>query len=687
MANGTEAASGLRKARYNDLTVAMILAIIVMMLIIPIPAPLLDLLLSLNLTLSIVVLLLTMYIDKALELSIFPSLLLITTVFRLALYIGATRLILSQGSAGVVIQAFGSAIIGGNYVVGIIIFIILVIIQFLVVTQGTTRISEVAARFTLDAMPGKQMSIDADLNAGIITEEEAKMRRREVEDEADFFGAMDGASKFVKGDAIAGIIIMIVNLLGGFIIGAVQLGMDIVTSLQTFGTLAIGAGLVIQVSSLLFSTAAGTIVTRAASEKPFGDELTTQLLARPKALAIAAILLILFALVPGLPKLPFFLVAAGIGGAYYLLSQPTEEAALAEPEMREAEEDRMRTPEGILENLQYDPIELDIGYGLIPLVDPDQGGELLDRITLMRKQIAMDLGYIVSPIRIRDNIQLGSHDYVIKIRGVEMTRYSIMLDHYMAIESGGVEEKVEGIPTKEPAFSLDALWITETQKEGAELLGYTVVDPASVVITHLSELVKKNSYQLLGRQEVQALIDNTKRNFPIIVEELIPGQMTVGEVQKVLQNLLREKVAIRDMVTILETLGDHASHIRDIDYLTDRVRQALARNICNQYKENDRIYVLTLSPELDSEIAEAIQQTEQGSQVALEPSRVNKIISDISVKLEILLKEGHSPILLCSGKIRSPFKRLTARFVPDLIVLSFLEIVPNIELKIVGMVS
>jgi len=674
--------------KYNDAIVAVILATIVIMLIVPIPSLVLDILLSFNLTLSIVVLLLTLYSEQSLELSIFPSLLLITTVFRLSLYIGATRLILSKGAAGVVIDAFGTAVIGGNYIVGIIIFTILVVIQFVVVTQGTTRVSEVAARFTLDAMPGKQMAIDADLNSGLITEEVARQRRRAIEAEADFFGAMDGASKFVKGDAIAGIIIVVVNLIGGFAIGALQFNMDVLTSLQTFGVLAIGAGLAIQVPALLFSTAAGTIVTRAASEKPFGEELTTQLIGRPKSVAIAAILLVFFGLVPGLPKLPFFTIAALAGMAYYFVGKPTvptpEEL---EEERREEEEARAKSPENLIETLQFDPIELDIGYGLIPLVDPDQGGELLDRITLMRRQIALELGYVVPPIRIRDDIQLGPHEYVVKIKGVKIAKDSLMLDHFLAIESGLIKEKVEGIPTKEPAFGLPAIWITETQKERAEILGYMVVDPASAVITHISELIKKHSYELIGRQDVQALLENIKQNYPIVVDELVPNMMTVGEIQKVLQNLLRERLSIRDMLTILETLGDYVATVKDTGILTEYVRQALGRNICNQYQTEGKLYVVTLDPELEKEISDAIQQTDRRTTIALEPNEIQKLVSNLSVGLEKLLSQGYNPILLCSPNTRSPVKNLLERFIPDLIVLSYNEIVPEVELKIIGVVN
>jgi len=677
-------------SRYSHLIIAVTVGLIVLMLILPLPFVVLDALLAFNLTLSVMVLLISMYTAETLSFSVFPTLLLVATMFRLGLYIAATRLILSEASAGGIVNAFGSIIIGDNYAVGIIIFIILGTVQFVVITNGTTRISEVAARFTLDAMPGKQMAIDADLNSGLITEEEAKGRRKTIQREADFYGAMDGASKFIRGDAIASIIITTVNLIGGIIIGATQLNMDILTSLQTFGRLAIGAGLVIQIPALLMSSSAGFIVTRVASEGNLGEDLATQLLAKPRPVAIAAGLVALFGLLPGLPKLPFFAIA-GLGGiASYVIGQSDQKDSdqLEKERERMKEEAKLRAPENFLDMIQVDLIELEIGYGLIPLVDPDQGGELLDRITLMRRQTALELGYVVPPIRIRDNIQLLPNNYKINIKGVEIASGEILLDQYLAIDAGVVKEKVDGIPTKEPAFGLPALWISESQKERAELSGYTVVDSASVVITHLSEIIKNYSHELLGRQDVQALLDSIKQNYPVIVDELVPGLMRVGEIQRVLQNLLRERVSIRDMVTILETLGDYAPATKDIDMLTNYARQGLARNICKQHQSSEgKLEVLTLDPQLEKDIADAIHQTDHGTTLALDPNAVQQILTSLSQNLETTLSQGKSPVVLSSPGIRLPFKRLTERSIPSLVVLSYNEVPPEVELQSTGMVS
>jgi flagellar biosynthesis protein FlhA len=679
-----------RFSQYSHLLIAVIVALVVTMLIIPLPVALLDILLALNITLSALVLLITMYANETLHFSVFPTLLLVSTLFRLGLYIAATRLILSQASAGGIINAFGSIIISGNYVVGIVIFIILAIVQYIVITNGTTRISEVAARFTLDAMPGKQMSIDADLNSGLITEEEAKQRRQNIEREADFYGAMDGASKFIKGDALASIIITTVNLIGGIIIGALQLNMDIMTSMQTFGRLAVGAGIVIQIPALLLSSSAGFIVTRVASEGNLGEDLASQLLIKPRAIAVAAGLMALLGLLPGLPKLPFFAMAAIAALGAYVISQSSQEeaAALEEEKERMKEEAKQKAPESFYDVLQVDAIELEIGYALIPLVDPDQGGELLDRITLMRRQVALDLGYVVPPIRIRDNIQLLPNNYNINIKGVPITKGEIIIDQYLAIDSGMAKDKVDGIPTKEPAFGLPAIWILESQKERAEISGYTVVDPCSAVITHLSEIIKNYASELLGRQDVQEMLDNIKQKYPVIIDELIPNLMTVGEIQRVLQSLLRERVSIRDMVTILEVLGDYAASTKDIDFLTERVRQGLARNICRQYQnEAGQLHVLTIDPQLEKEIADAIDRSDHGSSIAIDPNKVQQILSNLSQNLEPMVSQGKSPVILSSPNVRLPFKKLTERAVPNLVVLSYGEVPPEVDLQAQGMVS
>ncbi|MDP2210172.1 MAG: flagellar biosynthesis protein FlhA [Candidatus Aquicultor sp.] len=672
--------------RYSDAVLALLIALIIALLIIPMPSAIIDALLVFNIIVAVVTLLTTMYNKEPLEFSIFPTYLLISTLFRLGLYISTTRAILSLGSAGSVVDAFGSIIIGDNYVVGIIIFLILVIVQFIVITSGTSRISEVAARFTLDAMPGKQMAIDADLNSGILTEVEAKDRRRVVQREADFYGAMDGASKFVKGDATAGIIIAIVNLVGGFIIGATQQGMSLIDSMQTFGRIAIGAGLAIQIPALLLSTASGVVVTRMSSDSDLGQDLSRQLLSQPRGLMLAGVLIIAFGFAPGLPKLPFLLLGGlATAAAYYLnraeMNKPVlDESAVAEPETPAAD--------NLIEILQIDPMELEIGYSLVPLVDPDQGGDILDRITLMRRQVAIDLGYIVPPIRIRDNIQLPSHEYRVKIKGVDIARGVVYLDQLIAIDSGTTSGKVEGIDAVEPAFGLPARWIYPERREEAEVLGYTVVDPTSAVITHVSEIVKKYAHELIGRQDVQSMLDNVKQNYPIVVDELVPGVLAVGEVQQVLQNLLGERVSIRDMVTILEALGDHARMTKNIDILTENVRAALGRNICRQHQSEDgKLDVVTIDPLIEKEIFEAVEYTDQGISIALDPDIMQKIVIELSNVLEKAFSTGRAPAVLASANTRRALRKIIERKLPNLAVLSYNEIAPEFELQSVGMVS
>lgn len=673
--------------RYSDTLLAVVIAVIVALLIIPIPNAIIDALLIFNLILGIVVLLVTMYNSDPLQFSIFPTLLLVSTVFRLGLYISTTRAILSTGDAGNVVNAFGSIIIGGNYVVGIVIFIILAIVQFIVITTGTTRISEVTARFTLDAMPGKQMAIDADLNSGLITEDEAKKRRRDIQREADFYGAMDGASKFVKGDATASMIIAAVNLIGGFIIGATQFGMDLMTSLQTFGQIAIGAGIAIQVSTILLSTSSGVIVTRVASEGDLGQDLSKQIFTQPRALMIAAALIVLFGAIPGLPKLPFFLMGGLAGVASYFMNQTGKQAALAEEEA-EGKEEKIGETDNLFDMIQIDPVELEIGYSLIPLVDPDQGGEILDRITLMRRQIAMELGYVVPPIRIRDNIQIPSNEYRIKVKGVDIAKADVFLDQLLAIDSGITTGKIDGTETKEPAFGLPAYWVFPERREEAEVLGYTVVDPTSAVITHLSEITKKYAHELIRRQDVQQLIDGVKQSYPVVIEELVPSVLTVGEIQQVLQNLLSERISIRDMVTILEALGDNARITKNIDILTENVRQSLGRNICMQYQTADGVLdVVTIDPLIEKEVSEATEYTDQGLVISLNPEVAQKIVNDLSVTLEKALAQGRSPVVLCSANIRRALRKITERKLPNIAILSYNEIAPEFELQSVGMVA
>ncbi|MCL6472897.1 MAG: flagellar biosynthesis protein FlhA [Firmicutes bacterium] len=673
--------------RYSDAILALIIALIIALLLIPIPSAVIDSLLIFNLILSVVVIFVAMINNNTLEFSMFPTLLLIMTLFRLGLYISTTRSILSTGTAGSVVNAFGSIIIGDNYVVGIVIFLILTAVQFIVITSGTSRISEVAARFTLDAMPGKQMAIDADLNAGLITEEEAKRRRRNVQREADFYGAMDGASKFIRGDATASILIAAVNLIGGFIVGATQQGMDLMTSLQTFGRIAIGAGLAIQVPTILLSTASGVIVTRVASENDLGHDLSKQLFNQPRALMIAAILIILFGFTPGIPKLPFFIVGGLSATASYYIRQ-AEKQSTAVMEATEAQEEKPGGTESLVDMLQVDPVELEIGYSLIPLVDPDQGGEILDRITLMRRQIAMELGYVIPPIRIRDNIQIPANEYRVKIKGVEVSRYEVIADYLLAIDSGMTTGRLAGEETKDPAFGLPAFWIIPEARERAEVMGYTVVDPTSAIITHLSELSKKYAHELISRQDVQQLLDSIKQNYPVVVDELVPSIMTIGEIQQVLQNLLAERVSIRDMVTILETLGDTAKVTRNMEMLTEYVRQALGRNICQQHQSsNGRLDVVAVDPLIEKEISEAIEYTDQGITISLDPSITQRIIGDLATTIERAYAQGRSPVVICSANVRRPLRKILERKLPNVAVLSYNEIAPEFELQSIGMVT
>lgn len=676
-----------RLSKHSDVLVAVAVVVILVMMIVPVPTFVLDVLLTFNITFSLVVLLLTMYTRDALDFSSFPSLLLVATLFRLALNVSSTRLILLHGYAGKVIEAFGNFVVGGNYVVGMVVFIILVVIQFVVITNGAGRVAEVAARFTLDAMPGKQMSIDADLNAGLIDEHTARARRRAIELEADFYGAMDGASKFVRGDAIAGIIITLVNILGGVIIGMVQLRMPVMQALQTFALLTVGDGLVSQIPALLISTATGIIVTRAAAQSNFGQEVTTQLLAQPRAVAIAAGMLVLFGMVPGLPKVPFFLIAAAAGALSYAMTGAERARAKAEEEA-EKPPPAPKQPENVMSLLAVDPLELEIGYGLVPLADESQGGNLLERVTMVRRQVAIDLGLVLPHIRIRDNIQLRPSGYAIKIRGVEVARGEVMMGYYLAMNPGVVVEPVPGIETTEPAFGLPALWIPEQDRERAEMAGYTVVDPTSVIVTHLTEVIRRHAAEILSRQDTANLIDNVKKTEPAVVEELIPNLMTVGEVQKVLQNLLREGVSIRNVATILEALGDHARETRDVDVLTEHARAALARVICRQYRNADgELVVATVDPEIEEEIARSIEGRGAGEAPALEPGLVQSIVRAVSRAVEKMASEGYQPVLLARPGVRPYLRRIVERVLPDVVVLSYNEITRDQKVRSVGTVS
>ena len=679
--------------KYSDVIIALVIVTIVIMMIIPLPTILLDLLICLNITIALLVMMSTIYNAEALDLSVFPSLLLVTTLFRLALNISSTRLILLEGYAGDVIMAFGNFVVGGNPVVGFIMFVILVIINFIVITKGSERVAEVSARFTLDAMPGKQMSIDADLNQGAITDAEAKRRREKIQREADFFGAMDGASKFVKGDAIAAIIIMLINIAGGFIIGMLQRNLSAAQALQNYTLLTVGEGLVSQIPALLISTATGLIVTRSAAEGNLGNELVSQLFRNERIFFILTGVLLFLALVPGLPGLPFSALAgvcAFIGLNLRRMHRVAETPAKPGEKKRAATtaaKKEAASPENIVSLLHVDPMELEIGYSLIPLVDTGQGGDLLDRIVMIRRQCALELGLVVPTIRIRDNIQIKPNAYIIKLKGVEIAKGELILDHYLAMNSGTVFEEVPGIETIEPAFGLPALWIPESEREQAELNGYTVVDAVSVLATHLTEVIKSHADEILGRQETQNLIDNLKKTNQSLVDEVVPELMTVGEIQKVLENLLRERISIRDMETILEVLSDYARATKDTEVLTEYVRHAMARQITQQYVQNGILPCITLDPALENRVAGGVQRTDHGSYVSLDPDSMQRLLKSLNTELEKLTNMGYQPIVLTSPAVRPYFRKLVERSISGLIVLSHAEIEASVEIQILGVVK
>jgi flagellar biosynthesis protein FlhA len=679
--------------KYSDAAIAAAVVGILIIMIIPLPTVMLDILISVSITIAIIILLVAMYILQPLEFSVFPSLLLIVTLYRLSLNVASTRIILLHGNegpaaAGQVIKSFGQFVVGGNYVVGAVVFLILMVINFVVITKGTVRTSEVAARFTLDAIPGKQMSIDADLNAGIIDEKGARERRKKLEQEADFYGAMDGAIRFVRGDAIAGIIIVVINILGGFFIGVFQQGMEITQAAMVYSLLTIGDGLVAQIPALIISTAAGIVVTRAAAEENLGREISEQLLFHPRAFVIASAVLLFFALIPGLPHLAFIILGIIAGGIAYVTLQTQREAVKEEKKKEEEARTKAPLPEKVESLLPLDPLELEVGYELIPLVDAEQDGELLDRIKSLRRQFALEMGIIVPPLHIRDNLQLKPDEYSVLIKGVEVARGGLMMGYYLAMNPGTGVKEIKGIPTKEPTFGLPALWVAEIDKEMAKAAGYTVVDVTTVITTHLKEIIKTRAHELLGRQEVQSLIDNLKESHPKVIEELIPNLLALGGVQKVLQNLLKERISIRDLLTILETLADYASLTKDTDILTEYVRQALARPITRQYLSPDgSIPVLTVDREIEDIIASSIQQTSHGSYLSLEPGIAQKILNRIKQGIERFSVISTQPIILSSPKIRVHLKRLTERFIPNLVILSHNEISQEAQIQALGMVS
>ena len=673
----------------KDVLFAFGVVSIVIMMVVPMPSFVLNLFLTLNVALALTILLVSIYNQDALQFSAFPSMLLIATLFRLSLNVSTTRIILSGRGASIdIVKAFGNFVVGGNYVVGFVVFIILVLIQFIVITKGAERVAEVAARFTLDAMPIKGMAIDADLNAGAIDQEEATQRRLTLQREADFYGAMDGASKFVKNDAIAGIIITVINLLGGLVIGIFQRGETAYDALQTYALFTVGDGLVSQIPALLIATATGIVVTRASSDSSLGHDISGQLLSHPKVLGIGAGLMGFLGLIPGLPKFSFLFLSFVFATLAYVMHRNLEEATQKEREDKQAEEEsEANAPEDVSSLLTVDPLELEIGYNLIPLVDANQGGDLLNRITLIRRQIALDLGLVVPPIRIRDNIQLQPSTYVFKIKGVEFAQYEIIPDQFMAMNPGTATSKLNGIEVEEPAFGLPAVWIQSSLRERAEMAGYTVVDPSTVIATHLTEVVRQNAHEILGRQELQQLLDTVKENYPLILEEVVPDVVNQSSLLKILQNLLKENVSIRHMVNILESLSD-CKGITEIDSLTEIARQGLSRHICKALlDENGILKVISLDPQLEQSLSNALQKIDGSVQLAIDPNSATKLLEKIRDKIEEVMQEGHSPILLCSSALRLSLKRLTERIAPRLTVLSYQEIPTTIKLESIGLIS
>lgn len=674
-----------------DIGVGLYLLCAVIFFIIPIPSLLLDVMLAINIGIALIILFNVLFVKEVLDMSFFPTLLLFTTIFRISLNVSSTRLILSTGNPGVVVQTFGNFVGGGNLVIGAIVFIVLVIIQFIVINKGSERVAEVTARFTLDAMPGKQMAIDADLNTGAITDKEAKERREKIQKESSFFGAMDGATKYVKGDATAGLIITFINVIGGTIMGVMFQGLAAGEAIQKFGILTIGDGLVSQIPSLLISLSTGILVTKGSNEADFSGILVKQLFGIPKVLYIVGTVLIFLGIVT--PLRNEWWLFLGLGGAFIATGKSISKnigIESIEEEATQAENDaeEIRKPENVVSLLQVDPIELEFGYGIIPLADVNQGGDLLDRVVMIRRQIALELGTVVPIIRLRDNIQLNPNQYIIKIKGIQVTEGEILFDHYMAMNPGYVEEEITGIPTFEPSFHLPAIWITEGQRERAESLGYTVVDPPSIIATHLTEVIRSHIAELLTRQDVQNLVNNLKDSNPVLVDELVPKLLGLGEIQKVLQNLLAEGISIRDLLTIFETLADHAQTTRDTDVLTEYARQGLKRAISNKYfPSNETTSVITLDPKVEQEIMGAVKQTEQGSYLAIDPETTKKIIDSVETEVSKLESLGKNAIIITSPIVRMYFKKLTEDYFKDLIVVSYNEVESNVELQSVGMVT
>ncbi|AOM83170.1 flagellar biosynthesis protein FlhA [Salisediminibacterium beveridgei] len=677
----------------KDFSILLGVILIVIMLIIPLPTGIIDFLIIINISIALLIILVSMNTREPLQFSIFPTLLLLVTLFRLGLNVSTTRAILgNQGDAGNVIETFGDFVVGGNALVGFVVFVILVVIQFIVITKGAERVSEVGARFTLDAMPGKQMSIDADLNAGMISDIEAKERRQKIEQEADFYGSMDGASKFVKGDAIAGIVIVIINIIFGLVIGMVQEGLPLAEAANKYTLLTVGDGLVSQIPALLISTATGIVVTRAASEGNLGHDITKQLLAYPKMLYVAGGTIFSLGVFTPITGSVTFTIAMLLAIGGFFLERTNKRDSILEEEAEEEKEqpgdEDPKSPESVVNLLQVDPIEFEFGYGLIPLADANQGGDLLDRVVMIRRQLAIEMGMIVPVIRIRDNIQLQPNEYSIKIKGNEVAKGELLLDHFMAMSPGVEDENIQGIETVEPAFGLPAQWISEDLKEQAELSGYTVVDPPSVVSTHLTEVIKRHAHELIGRQETKQLVDHLSETYPTLVEEVTPNPLSVGDIQKVLANLLKEKVSIRNLPVIFETLADYAQMTRDTDLMTEYVRQSLSRQITKQYaQEGEPLYVITMGGDVEKILADSVQQTEQGAFLNIDPQMSQKIVENTMMEVQRLQETGHMPVILCSPAVRMYVHHLIQRYMPQVPVLSYNELEPHIEVQSVGVVN
>lgn len=680
----------LDSAKSSSAMIAMGVIAILMVMIIPIPSFLLDVLLSFSLAISIIILLMSMYVLKPLQFSVFPSILLMVTLLRLSLNVASTRLILLHGSegtlaAGHVIQAFGTFVVGGNYVVGLVVFMVLVLINFVVITKGATRVAEVSARFTLDAMPGKQMSIDADLNAGLISDTDARRRRAEIEQESNFYGAMDGASKFVRGDAVAGILIVLINIIGGLIIGVLQMGMPVVQAAQNYTLLTVGDGLVTQVPALIVSTAAGLLVTRTAASTELGDEVKSQVFTQPRAIATAAILLFAFALIPGMPKISFLLVSAIIGFAAWrvvksIARQKVEEETLEKEAPAAAETVDVIAP--------LDAMGLEVGYALIPMVDAAQGGELLQRIKTLRRQLATEMGFIMPAIHIRDNLKLKPDEYNVLLKGVEVAHGSVMMGHHLVISADDRDLRIKGIPTKEPAFGLPAVWVTDRDKDAMMAKGHVVVDPATVITTHLTELTKTYADELMGRQEVQSLVDNLEQLYPRVIKELVPKIVPINLLHRVLQRLLRERISIRDLLTIIETMGEYVAMTKNADILTGYVRQALGRAITKQYQDRDgNITVMIMSPDIEDKINRSISHTEHESFVSPDPNLVKKMVTSLQKMINTFSASGMQPIVLCSPNTRIHFRKILEKFYPNLVILAHNEIAREANVKSLGMVE